>query len=65
MDNGSDESILREAWRFGIKETVEVDVSYEREGEIDEEMGVPRGVSVRGGSSDVRVGERALSVQGF
>ncbi|TGO08770.1 hypothetical protein BTUL_0192g00040 [Botrytis tulipae] len=65
MDNGSDESILREAWRFGIKETVEVDVSYGREGEIDEEMGVSRGVSVREGSSDVRVGDRAPSVHGF
>ncbi|ESZ97236.1 hypothetical protein SBOR_2359 [Sclerotinia borealis F-4128] len=45
MDNGSDESILREAWRFGIKETTEVDISYGKEGEIrgDEEMGVGRG----------------------
>ncbi|ATZ45203.1 hypothetical protein BCIN_01g00250 [Botrytis cinerea B05.10] len=63
MDNGSDESILREAWRFGIKETVEVDVSYGREG--DEEIGVPQGASVRGGSSDARGGERAPSVHGF
>lgn len=63
MDNGSDESILRDAWRFGIKETVEVDVSYGKEG--DEEIGVSRGVSVRGGSSDVRGGERAPSVHGF
>ncbi|KAF7914011.1 uncharacterized protein EAF01_000417 [Botrytis porri] len=65
MDNGSEESILREAWRFGIKETVEVDVSYGREGEVDEEMGVPRGATVRGGSSDVKGGERASSVHGL
>ncbi|TEY35930.1 hypothetical protein BOTCAL_0574g00050 [Botryotinia calthae] len=63
MDNGSDESILREAWRLGIKETVEVNVSYGKEG--DEEIGVPRGASVRGESSNVRGGERAPSVHGF
>ncbi|KAF7856285.1 hypothetical protein EAF04_009813 [Stromatinia cepivora] len=28
LDNGSDESILRDAWRYGIKETTEVHVTY-------------------------------------
>ncbi|PQE13980.1 hypothetical protein CJF30_00006767 [Rutstroemia sp. NJR-2017a BBW] len=35
MDNASDESIMRDAWRYGIKETTVVDISYDSARDVD------------------------------
>ncbi|KAI9645302.1 hypothetical protein NHQ30_006037 [Ciborinia camelliae] len=48
MDNGSDESILREAWGYGIKETTEVDGTYGKKGEITGDGEIGMGSGVRG-----------------
>ncbi|PQE20519.1 hypothetical protein CJF30_00001814 [Rutstroemia sp. NJR-2017a BBW] len=36
MDNASDESILRDAWKYGITETIVVDIVYKNNDEIND-----------------------------